>query len=234
MCEQCALLSRRSLLSAGLGGLAATLAVGTASAAGPTTTLNSEQALAALREGNQRFVATPEACVRDLAARRASLAGNQAPFAIVMSCSDSRVPPELVFGGLGLGELFVVRTAGAVVDGAALGTIEYGVAVLRAPLLVVLGHQSCGAVAAACEVVTSNATFPGAIGGLINPLLPSAIAVRGQPGDYIDNAVRESVRRNVAGLTATGPVISAAVGEGRLRVLGARYDLGSGTVEFIA
>jgi carbonic anhydrase len=235
MCTQCERLSRRSIFAAGAG-LVATLASGGPSraAGGPTTELSADQALARLVEGNRRFMTAPEACAANLAQSRTALTGHQAPFAIIMSCSDSRVPPELVFGGMSLGELFVVRTAGAVVDRAALGTIEYGVAVLKAPLLVVLGHQSCGAVAAACEVVANDTRFPGAIGELIQPLLPAAIAARGQAGDFVDNAVRESVKRQVAHLKAAGPVITAAIADGKLRVVGARYDLASGAVEYIA
>ena len=105
----------------------------------------------------------------ELAKRRGELAGHQAPWATIVGCSDSRVPPELLFGGLGLGELFVARNAGNLADTATVGTLEYGAAVLGSPLIVVLGHSSCGAVKAACEVVTSNATFPGSIGPMIDP-----------------------------------------------------------------
>ena len=112
-----------------------------------------------------------------------------------MSCADSRVPPELLFGGLGVGELFVARNAGNMVDTATMGTIEYGAAVLGVPLIVVLGHERCGAVAAACDVVTKKATFPGSIGPMVKAIVPAAMAVKGRPGDFVDNAVRESAKR---------------------------------------
>src|SRR4051794_27793098 len=162
---------RRELLAlAGLGA-AAILAgrPGRLSAAGhdhPKTDLTPDQALERLRAGNARFVADPEACTTDLAGRRSAAAPSQAPWATVIACADSRVPPGLLFGGLGLGlgELFVPRNAGNLADQAPLGTVEYGAAVLGSPLIVVLGHTRCGAVEAACEVVTEHATFPGAIG----------------------------------------------------------------------
>ena len=112
-------------------------------------------------------------------------------------CADSRVPPELIFGGQGVGDLFIARNAGNVVDTATLGTVEYGAAVLGSPLIVVLAHTACGAVKAACDVVTKNATYPGAIGPMIEPIVPAALAVHNDPGDFVDNAAKESARRTV-------------------------------------
>ena len=106
--------------------------------------------------------------------RRLEIARGQTPFATLVSCSDSRVPPELLFGR-GLGELFIVRNAGNTVDTAALGTIEYGVAALGVPLIVVMGHEKCGAVDAAVKVVTENATFPGSIGRMVEPIVPAVL-----------------------------------------------------------
>src|SRR5204863_3049139 len=127
--------------------------------------------------------------------RRTDVADHQAPWATIVGCADSRVPPELLFGGLGLGELFVARNAGNLVDTATMGTVDYGAEVLGAPLLVVLGHEKCGAVVAACDVVTKKATFPGSIGPMVKPIVPAAMAMRGKPGDFVDNTVRESARR---------------------------------------
>ena len=158
----------------------------------------------------------------------------QAPWATLVSCADSRVPPELIFGGLTLGELFVVRNAGNTVDTTAMGTLEYGAAVLKSPLILVLGHSSCGAVAAACDVVAKNATFPGAIGPMIEPIVPAAIAARGRDGDFIDNAVRENVRRMVARLKSAGPIIAEAVKAGTVKIVGGRYDLATGAVDIFA
>jgi carbonic anhydrase len=106
----------------------------------------------------------------------------QSPWASIVRCADSRVLPELVFGGLGLGELFVARNAGNLADTATIGTIECGAAVLGSPLIVVMGHSHCGAVHAACDVVTQNATFPGSIRPMIDPIIPAAIAVRDARG----------------------------------------------------
>jgi carbonic anhydrase len=184
MCDYCApnsLTRRGALALAGLGAaFAATMTTtrSTLAADGPGTSLTPDQALAQLQAGNRRYVASPEACVINMTKRREEVAGGQAPWATVVSCADSRVPPELIFGGLSLGELFVVRNAGNTVDTAALGTLEYGAAVLKSPLIVVMGHQSCGAVQAACDVVTKNATYPGAIGPMIEPIVPAAIAAR--------------------------------------------------------
>ena len=96
---------------------------------------------------------------------------------------------------IGVGELFVARNAGNLVDTATLGTVEYGAAVLGSPLIVVLAHTACGAVKAACDVVTKNATYPGAIGPMIEPIVPAALAVRNEPGDFVNNAAKESAKR---------------------------------------
>lgn len=240
MCETCATFgpTRRNLLSLGaLGALAAAghLAPAPARAAeGPATGLSPDRALEQLKAGNRRFVDTPQACVSDLASRRRTLGAAQAPWATILGCSDSRVPPELVFGGLGLGELFVARNAGNLVDTAAMGTLEYGAAVLKSPLIVVLGHERCGAVAAACDVVARNATFPGSVGRMIEPILPAAIAARDRTGDFVDNAGRENVRRTVERLRAAGPIVSDLVKTGAVNIVGAYYRLEKGEVEFLA
>ena len=129
--------------AAGLAAVAMAGRLGPARAAeGEATTLSPDAALAALKAGNQRFVSHPEFCSNDLAARRTAVSTHQAPWATIISCADSRVPPELIFGGLGVGELFVARNAGNLVDTATLGTVEYGAAVLGSPLIVVLAHTS--------------------------------------------------------------------------------------------
>jgi len=229
---------RRELLAlAGLGA-AATVAgrPGRLSAAShdhPKTDLSPDQALERLRAGNARFVADPEVCTADLAGRRRAVAASQAPWATVIACADSRVPPELLFGGLGLGELFVARNAGNLADQATLGTVEYGAAVLGSPLIVVLGHTRCGAVEAACGVVTEHATFPGAIGPMIEPIVPAAIAVRDRPGDFVANTVAESARRTARRLTEASRLLSKLEGDGALRIVAAVYDLDSGRVGFL-
>ena len=158
-----------------------------------------------------------------------------APWATILSCADSRVPPELVFGGRGLGELFVARNAGNLADTATIGTLEYGAAVLGSPLIVVLGHSDCGAVKAACEVVTDNATFPGSIGPMIDPIIPAALAVRGQQGDFVDNSVREDPQRTARRICArSSSTLAGLVSSGKLKILAAHYDLETGQVGFLA
>jgi carbonic anhydrase len=196
------------------------------------TELSPDQALASLKEGNERFVANPAACFEKLAERRREIALGQAPFAAVVACSDSRVPPELLFGR-GLGELFVIRDAGNTVDTVGLGSIQYAVEHLGAPLIVVLGHRRCGAVQAAIAVVKDNASFPGSIGQMVEPIVPAVLKAQGVSGDLLENAVRENVRRTVTRLrTSPEPILMEPLHEGRLRIVGARYDLDDGRVDW--
>ena len=229
-------LDRRSLLALGAGSIASTLICSHVHAEAPAPgepARSAAHALEGLKEGNARFISHPQVCEIDLVKQRASVAGGQAPWATILSCADSRVPPELVFGGRGLGELFVARNAGNLADTATIGTLEYGAAVLGSPLIVVLGHSSCGAVKAACEVVTDNATFPGSIGPMIDPIIPAALAVRGQPGDFFDNSVRESARRTARRLAAASNTLAGLIASGKLQILAAHYDLVTGQVEYL-
>ncbi|ACL56479.1 carbonic anhydrase [Methylobacterium nodulans] len=197
----------------------------------PKTTLTSDQALQLLKTGNEDFRTDAPYRAQQGRERRVELARGQAPFCVLVGCSDSRVPPELLFGR-GLGELFIVRNAGNTVDTAALGSIEYGVGVLGCPLVVVLGHESCGAVAAAVEVVERNATFPGVIGEMVQPIIPAVLAARGQPGDLLDASVRSNARRVAARLKTQSTVVQDGLREGRLRIVAARYSLADGNVEW--
>jgi carbonic anhydrase len=199
---------------------------------GRPTSLTPDQALDLLKEGNARYVADPQLCTANLSAQRADLASHQAPWASIVSCADSRVPPELVFGGLGLGELFVARNAGNLIDTATLGTIEYGAAVLGSPLILVLAHTKCGAVAAACDVVAKNTTFPGSIGPMIDPIIPAALSVRDAAGDFVNNASAESAKRTAARIGMASPLISDLVAAGKVKVVSAIYDLEKGSVTF--
>jgi carbonic anhydrase len=226
---------RRAFLGGAATGLltAAALPAGLARAADPIakTSLTPDQALRLLKEGNEHF--RMEAPYRSAQGRerRIELARGQAPFCVLVGCSDSRVPPELLFGR-GLGELFIIRNAGNTIDTAALGSIEYGAGVLGCPLVVVLGHEACGAVAAAVDVVDRNATFPGVIGEMIQPIIPAVLAARGQPGELLDNAVRMNARRVAARLRTQSTVLQAALRQDRLKILAARYDFDDGKVEW--
>jgi carbonic anhydrase len=239
MCESCknGVASRRDLLKFGSAGIVA-LGLGgvsqpTRAAEGAATTLSPDEALAALKSGNARYTSDPNICSIDLAKQRRAVAAHQEPWATIIGCADSRVPPELIFGGYGAGELFVARNAGNLVDTATLGTVEYGAAVLGSPLIVVLAHTSCGAVKAACDVVTKNATYPGAIGPMIDPILPAAIAVRNDPGDFVDNAAKESAKRTAGRVSAASTLIAGLVGAGKVKIVAAIYDLQSGVVSYL-
>ncbi|MDQ3368319.1 MAG: carbonic anhydrase [Myxococcota bacterium] len=196
------------------------------------TTLTPAAALKLLKDGNARFVSGAPVTERINSKRRLQLAQNQAPMAAYVSCSDSRVPPELLFGR-GLGELFIIRNAGNTVDTTAMGSIEFAVAELGVPLVVVMGHERCGAVKAAVSVVESNATFQGSIGRMIEPILPAVLRARSMSGDLLDNAVHENVRRVTSQLrTAAEPMLLDPQRQGRLQVVGAYYDLDTGKVDF--
>jgi len=238
MCGNCdnSGIGRRDLLKFGAAGVVA-LGLGASgravAAEGAPTPVSPDEALAMLKSGNERYVSQPELCLIDLAKQRKEVAPHQAPWATIIACADSRLPPEVIFGGLGLGEVFVARNAGNLVDTATLGTVEYGAAVLGSPVIVVLAHTSCGAVKAACDVVTKNATYPGAIGPMIDPILPAALAVRNEPGDFVNNAAKESARRTAARLTAASTLIAGLAGSGKLKIAAAIYDLQTGVVSYL-
>jgi carbonic anhydrase len=203
-------------------------------AGGVATSVTADEALMRLKSGNERFAKSPDVCATDLLSARARVVSSQSPWATIVSCSDSRVPPELLFGGVGIGELFVARNAGNMVDTATMGTIEYGAAELGTPLIVVLGHERCGAVVAACDVVTKNASFPGSIGPMVQAIVPAARAVKDRPGDFVDNSVRESARRTAVQVATRSKIVADLVKSGKVKVIAARYELGSGKVEYLA
>ena len=159
--------------------------------------------------------------------------------AVLVSCSDSRVPPELLFGR-GLGELFIVRNAGNTVDTVAQGSIEYAVAELGVPLIVVLGHERCGAVDAAVSIVEKNVSFPGSIGQMVEPIVPAVLKARAALAGkapytheaLLDASVRQNVMRIVERLRKSEALLLEPLRTKRLMVVGARYDLDDGNVEF--
>lgn len=193
-----------------------------------------DEALNLLKEGNSRFLSgvptPPQLIGRE---QRLALAKGQKPFCVLVGCSDSRVAPELLFGR-GLGELFIIRNAGNVVDLTAMGSIEYAVAMLGAPLIVVLGHERCGAVQAAVNVVENDATYPGSIGQMIEPIIPAVLrASRAGPSDLWTRAIKENVLRIVRRLRSTEQMLVDPLKEGKLKIVGAYYDLDTGGVEFL-
>lgn len=226
--------SRRDFLKAS-GLTAVSLALATCAPAqapteGPVT--NADEALQRLMEGNERYAANKSTDLHESQSRRAELAQGQNPFATIFSCVDSRVPPELIFDR-GLGDLFVIRTAGHVIDNAVLGSLEFGVAELKIPLLMVLGHEKCGAVKATVEAVEKNATAEGEISWLVEGIRPAVEEVKSQSGDLLDNAVQANVTLTVERLKGSA-ILSEALEKSELRIVGGRYDLDTGMVEIIA
>jgi carbonic anhydrase len=224
--------ARLTGLAAGAAGLALTR---TALAASQPAARDPDAVLARLMEGNKRFVSgqlihpgrKPEDFV--------PLAEGQAPVAIIVGCADSRVGPELIFDQ-GVGDLFVVRVAGNVVDGAGptvKGSIEFAVAVLGARLIVVLGHSQCGAVKAAIEHIDANDVLPGSIRDLVDLIRPAAASVRGKPGDKLENATSANVKIGVERLKGLDPIVSKAVKAGEVKVVGAVYELSTGSVKLL-
>ncbi len=199
----------------------------------PKTTLTPDQALRLLKEGNDQFRTDAPFRAAQGRERRVELARGQAPFCVLVGCSDSRVPPELLFGR-GLGELFIVRNAGNTVDTAALGSIEYGVGVLGCPLIVVLGHEACGAVAAAVDVVEKNTAFPGVIGEMVQPIVPAVLEARRMSGDgsLLDKSIIANAKRVAKRLETQSPVLQEIMRAGKLKIVPARYDLDDGDVDF--
>jgi carbonic anhydrase len=194
----------------------------------PTPVLSPEAALHALMIGNGRFCRGQSLHPRQGALRRKSLVAGQTPIATVLSCSDSRVTPELIFDQ-GLGDLFVIRDAGNSVDDEVLGSIEYSVEHLGTQLIVVVGHEKCGAVTAAVKG-DHEGTHVDAV------LIPLNLAVqqtKGRPGDQVNNAVRDNILIVVDELKKSQPVLAHFLASGKLQIVGAEYHLESGKVEFL-
>ncbi len=195
--------------------------------------LTPDTALAMLKEGNERFL-NDTMVERDLNAQVAATAGGQYPHSIVLSCIDSRVPPEMVFDQ-GIGDIFAPRIAGNFVDEELLGSMEFAAAVAGSKALVVLGHTECGAVKGACDDVK--------LGNLTKTLAairPAVEAVEGFEGErtsknkaFVDAVTHENVRQTVDNIIERSPVLAELVNDGKLKVVGAIYDVGSGKVTFL-
>ncbi|HEX4139954.1 MAG TPA: carbonic anhydrase [Candidatus Methylacidiphilales bacterium] len=223
-----------------LGGAtgALTLAAGTAKlfAAGetpkPENVLTPDEAWARLKRGNERYV---EGVMKrhDFAAEREVLAGGQNPFAGILSCADSRIGPEYAFDS-GRGDLFVVRVAGNFADTNGIASFEYAVKFLGTSLLVVLGHDKCGAVDAAIKTVKDGAELPGHLPGLVDHIAPAVKTAMTEPGDLLANAIRENVLLNVIRLKDASPILSEYVSSGKVHVVGGIYKLATGHVEWVS
>lgn len=187
------------------------------------------EAISRLKDGNARYTNGNQQHPRQSTKERAELTKSQHPFAIVVGCADSRVPPEIVFDQ-GLGDLFVVRVAGNVIDDHSLGSIEYAVDHLAVRLIVVLGHQSCGAVKAAKETIAAKSQAPGHIQSLVTAIRP---AVEATVRDDLETTVKANVKDVVQALRSSTPVLKSKVDSGELRVVGAYYSLDTGAVTFL-
>lgn len=220
--------SRRSVL---VGGFAALTAGAMPTLAGEGA-LSPDDALKRLIEGNARYVAG-QRTIMDFSVGRALRAQSQSPFASILSCADSRVAPELVFDQ-GPGDLFVVRVAGNFVNDDGLASLEYAVNFLGTPLIMVLGHSSCGAVDAAIKVVRDNLALPGHLPEMIEPIRPAAeTALAQSPADPLATAISANVHNAVARLGAAEPILAARLGNQSLRIVPAHYDLETGQVALL-
>ncbi|WP_328350062.1 carbonic anhydrase [Mycobacterium sp. NBC_00419] len=188
-----------------------------------------DEALQRLREGNMRFAGSQMVHPDQGAATRVRLSEAQSPFAVVLSCSDSRLPPEVIFDQ-GLGDLFVVRVAGNIVDPAGLGSIEYAVGHLGTPLIVVLGHENCGAVSATLEALQPPFEQPhGAVESLITAITPAVAVAETRPGNLLQNAILANIEQSRDQITQSHE-LEKPLASGALKVVTGFYDLGDGVV----
>lgn len=194
-----------------------------------------DQVLKLMLAGNQRFASGASTHPRRTPADFKPLATGQSPVACIVACADSRVTPEILFD-LGIGELFVVRVAGNYVDGAGpsvKGSVEYAVAELGVSLIMILGHSQCGAIKAAIQHLHDNDALPGAINDLVNAIKPAVTASEHMPGDKLENAIHANVSRGVQRLNSLAPVVAPAVASGKIKVVGAVYDLATGKIAMV-
>ncbi len=190
--------------------------------------MSASDILQELLSGNKRYVEGNPTHPNQSLSRRQEMAKGQHPRAAVLACADSRVSPEIVFDQ-GLGDLFVVRVAGNIVNDPILGSLEYAVEHLGTQLIVVLGHQRCGAVGAAC----AGGEAPGHLGSLLQALAPAVDKISESEAGRVDLVAKENVRMTVKSLRSCGPILEEFVRQGKLEVAGAFYDLDTGAVEIV-
>jgi carbonic anhydrase len=207
-----------------------------AAAAGAPPVLTPDQALRRLMAGNARFASGRLRGGNGIAGRRADVAGGQTPFAVVLTCADSRVAPEYVFDQR-LGDIFVCRVAGNILDPGILGSIEYAVAHFHSTAVVVLGHQRCGAVTDTVELVETRGSAPGSIEKIVDAIRPAVAATRRgslSHRDYVEAVIRTNARLVARAMPARSRSLRSAIGAGRLRVVPGHYSLDSGRVTLLA
>jgi carbonic anhydrase len=197
----------------------------------PQNVLSPGASLERLLKGNARYV-EGVSLRHDFKHEREALVGGQNPYAAILSCADSRIAPEYAFDS-GRGDLFVCRVAGNFANNESVASLEYAVAILGAPLIFVLGHDSCGAVSATIKSLKDDTTLPGHMPSLVTGIAPAVKAVSQQAGDALGNAIRQNVIDNVAKLGSATPILSAAVAQGKLKVAGGIYRLRDGRVEMV-
>jgi carbonic anhydrase len=222
-----------------MGATAATLALGSTSFAKdaksspkPQNDIPPDAALDRLMKGNARYV-EGVAHRHDFKHEREALVGGQNPFAGILSCADSRIAPEYAFDS-GRGDLFVCRVAGNFANDESVASLEYASAILHVPMFLVLGHESCGAVSSTIKSIKDNTTLPGHLPSLVAAIAPAVKASMDQPGDLLENATKRNVIDNVAKLKSATPILSVAVEQGKLKIVGGIYRLADGKVELIA
>lgn len=231
-------LSRRGLLGF-FGAAASGLALaGTASAKEvkappkPQNVVSPDASLELLMKGNKRYV-KGDSRRHDFKREREALVGGQNPYAGILSCADSRIAPEYAFDS-GRGDLFVCRVAGNFANDDTIASMEYAVAILGTPLIMVLGHDACGAVDATIKSLKDNTTLPGHLPSLVTSLTPAVKAASASGGDPLGNAIRQNVIDNVAKLKSAAPILNSAVEQRKLKVVGGIYRLRDGQVEMIS
>jgi carbonic anhydrase len=226
--------SRRRMLQFGAGAVGTTVAASTLGQVfAPTppaiaqNNMTPDRALRQLMEGNQRFVAQKRKSPNQDVVRLTEVAKGQKPFAAVLGCADSRVPSEILFDQ-GLGDLFVCRVAGNIAIAEEIGSLEFGTAVLGAKVIMVMGHERCGAV----DATLKGASVPGQIGSLLDAIRPSLAKAKNLPGDPLENASKANITYQVEKLK-TSPVLAELIAVGKLKIVGGYYDLDTGTVSLL-
>jgi carbonic anhydrase len=198
----------------------------------PQNVVSPDAALALLMAGNARYV---EGVTRryDFLHEREPLTKGQNPYAAILSCADSRVAPELAFDSA-RGDLFVCRVAGNFANDDIVASLEYAVAELKTPLIMVLGHGACGAVAATIKSLKDKTTLPGHLPSLVASLARAVKESEGKSGDLLDNAIRQNVSDTVQRLKGATPILNAGVASAKLKIVGAVYRLADGHVDIVA
>src|ERR1700731_3895434 len=245
MCERrfcaatmCAMTQRRTVLKLAVAAAAGFLPLPHALAQiakappKPANVLSPDAALQRLMQGNARYV-DGVSKRHDFSHEREPLRAGQNPFPGILSCADSRIAPEYCFD-TARGDIFVCRIAGNFASDELVASFEYAVQVLNTPLVLVLGHDACGAVDATIKSIKEGTTLPGHLPSLVAALKPAVEAVKDKPGDMLANAIRGDVSLNVAKLRAAAPILKAAADDKKIRVVGGVYELKTGRVELLS